>query len=167
MSEIFKEQIVKKESSDKDNKKRIIIICLSIIISIGLFMLLGFPSIVIILIVMFISYRFINNLNKEYEYIYTNGFFDIDCIYNKAKRKRVFSGTVSNFEIMTHFNDKQHLENYSNLETKDYSSGEIYGNTYVFVSSYENKKYKFIIEPNIDILNAMSFNLTSRKLFKK
>lgn len=40
----------------------------------------------------------IRSLNKEYEYIVTNGHLDVDCIKGKHKRRRVFSLSPADLE---------------------------------------------------------------------
>jgi len=166
--DVFKEQIIKKEKTKKDKIKKLIILTLAVTFCITLPGIIGIePSTVIIFVVMFATYYVINLFNVEYEYAYTNGTLDIDCIRNKSRRKTVFSGDVSEFEIMAHISDTGHLGQYSSLKTKDFSSGEILGNTYVFVASYKGKNQKFIIEPNNEILNLMYQKLGVRKFFKK
>jgi hypothetical protein len=106
--------------------------------------------------------------NIEYEYIFTNGDLDIDVIYNKNRRKRLFSGLVKDFEIMAHVEDKAHVGDFTNLsETKDYSSGIVGKDTYAFLTTYKSKRMKIIIEPNEMMVKAFSTVLTPRKFFKK
>jgi hypothetical protein len=49
-------------------------------------------------------------------------------------------------------------------ETRDYSSGVPGLNTYVFITVYEGKKIKVIIEPNEKMLKAFNGTLTRRNL---
>ena len=86
---------------------------------------------------------------------------------NRTKRKKVFEGNVSEFEIMAHIDDKEHLAMYENIPVENFSSGEVLGNTYVFVATYKGKRKRFIIEPREDILMAMRVDLTPRRMFLK
>lgn len=167
MGDVFKEQIVKKEDTKKDMRKRAAIISGAAFFSIGSYYLLGISSLPLILVIIIIAYFLINRTFIEYEYIYTNGLLDIDCIYNKSKRKHILTVNTDSFDIMAHIDDKEHLAPYENLKIKDFSSGEIYGNTYVFVTYYKGEKVKFIIEPNEEMLEIMNIALTPRRLFKK
>lgn len=168
MGDLFKEQIVKKIRTTRDSLKAAAIIAAGIVLAFAAIMFFGVGGgLVITFIIAFAVFYLINRLNIEYEYAYTNGYLDIDCIYNRSKRKNLFSGVVSEFDIMAHIDDKERFAVYEQLKTKDYSSGEILGNTYVFVSRYKGSKMKFIIEPNEEILSAMLHDLTPRKLFKK
>jgi hypothetical protein len=114
------------------------------------------------------AYVLISRLNIEYEYVYTNGELDIDVIYNRNSRKRLFTFTVKDIEIMAHVQDTAHTREMSNVtETKDCSSGVVGPNTYAFVAPYKGKRLKVIIEPNETMFKAFSTVLTPRKLFKK
>jgi len=122
----------------------------------------------ILLALCFGAYYLFGTLNVEYEYIFTNGELDIDCIYSKSRRKRQFSGVVRDFEIMAHVEDKNHIRDFNSAtETKDYSSGVVKDNTYAFLSSYKGKKLKVIIEPDEVMVQAFSTAITPRKFFKK
>lgn len=43
------------------------------------------------------------------------GSLDIDVIMNKSKRKTVFQGNATEFEVFAHIDDKEHLAMYENL----------------------------------------------------
>lgn len=168
MGDIFKEQLIKREKNRKDDLIKVIIAAVSFALSLlALFHFgIGGGAVVILVIAMIASYL-IYNMNIEYEYAVTNDEIDIDRIYNKSRRKRVFSGSCADFEVMAHIDDNEHLAKYKDLKTVDFSSGGIYGNTYVFIADYKGKKSKIIIEPNDDILNAMLMTMTPSKLFKR
>lgn len=167
MGDIFKEQLVKREKNLKDDMKRGSIIAVAVAISLLVLLSMDIgAAAVIILVVALIAAYFVHNMNIEYEYSVTNGEIDIDRIYNKTKRKNVFTGNCADFFVMAHIDDKEHLEEYKDLKRYDFSSGGIYGNTYIFVTEYKGKKSQIMIEPNEDILNAMLVTMTPKKLFK-
>ncbi len=168
MEDLFKEQLVKKEESKKDLFKRACIVSAACVLALIMFILFkGIPSTPLIIVIAIGAVYLIGRTNIEFEYIYTNGTLDIDCIYNKSKRKNVFSAEVYDFEIMAHINDETHLNEYKNLPIKDFSSGGIYGNTYVFVTYFKGQKMRIIFEPNKEIVDAMYIIMTPKKLFKK
>jgi hypothetical protein len=110
----------------------------------------------------------ITRQNVEYEYIFTSGDLDIDIVYNKSSRKRLFSSSVKQFEIMAHIGDTAHAHELSAVEeTKDYSSGIVGPSTYAFITPYKGKRIKIIFEPNDVMIKAFSTVLTPRKLCKK
>ena len=170
MGDVFKEQLVKKAYTGKDTALRFGIVALAVIL---VFICTIIPVIqqfwiFVLAAAVFGAYVLISRLNIEYEYIFTNGDLDIDIIYNKNSRKRLFSSSVKQFEIMTHVQDTAHTHEMSNVnETKDYSSGIVGPHTYAFVTSYSGKRLKVIFEPNEMMIKAFSTVLTPRKLFKK
>lgn len=181
MKDFFKEQIVTKIPDKSDKNKRIAILVISALVILFLWNLIDtvailnpeyYFSLMLLLvllagIVIFIACRLSANINREYEYAYTSGNLDIDVIYNKRKRKRVFSGSAEEFEIMAHCGDTSHLAMFDSLKTKNFSSGTVKDNTYIFVSVYKGKKYKFVFEPCSEILNAIRLDLSPRRLFLK
>ena len=185
-NDVFKEQLDKKEFDQKDRSKRIYIIGIAIAIALFFWEVcmarasvfydqgndsMGYAftllSVIIVGIDIFVAVKKIKLLNKEFEYAYTDGILDIDVIMNRTKRKKVFEGNVSEFEIMAHIDDKEHLAMYENIPVENFSSGDVLGNTYVFVATYKGKRKRFIIEPREDILMAMRVDLTPRRMFLK
>ena len=170
MGDVFKEQLVKRAITGKDTAKRIGIVALAVIV---FFFCLYIPyvqqvAVFIAAALIFGVYFLITRQNIEYEYSFTNGDLDIDIIYNKSKRKRLFSSSVKDFEIMAPVQDTAHTHDLSNAsETKDYSSGVVGPDTYAFVTAYKGKRLKIIIEPNDMMIKAFSTVLTPRKLIKK
>ncbi len=181
MKDFFSEHLIKKIKSEADRRKKFKIIAVTIILSVlfwqicvtaanknvnleSAFILL---AVILIGIVVFVAYKKIQELNVEYEYAYTENYFDVDIIKNRAKRKNVLSIDVAEIEIMAHIDDVEHLALYDNLPTEDFSSGEILGNTYVFVAVYKGKRKKIIIEPSEAMLKAFYGDLTPRRMFLK
>ena len=167
MRDVFKEQIVKKQPGKKAAIIKTAIIAFIVILFFLLMPLTGQFTPIIIFALGFGAYYYFATLNVEYEYIFTNGELDIDCIYSKSRRKRVFSGTVRDFEIMAHVEDKNHVNAFNSAtETVDYASGQVKPNTYAFLHTYKGKKLKVIIEPNEGMVQAFSTYITPRKFHK-
>ena len=181
MRDFFSEQLIKKNSSEADRKKRMRIIAVAIIASILIWQIFSTAAyrnpelsssftllaLILIGIVVFFSYKRFQEVNVEYEYSYTEDTFDIDIIKNRSKRKQIFSINVAEIEIMAHIDDKEHLAIYKDLPLEDFGSGEVLGNTYVFVATYKGKRKRFIIEPNDKMLNAFYTDLTPRRMYRK
>ncbi len=181
MRDFFSEHLIKKIYNDKDRSKRTRIIAIAVAVIIFEWQIcttashnnpnLGSAFILLALIlagiVIYIAYTKVMEIHTEYEYSYTEDVFDVDIIKNRSKRKTLLSISVSEIEIMAHIDDKEHLDMYSNLPVMDYSSGEILGNTYVFVATYNEKRKRFIIEPNEAMLKAFYTDLTPRRMFRK
>ncbi|MGN1319472.1 MAG: hypothetical protein ACI4VF_10705 [Lachnospirales bacterium] len=179
MKDYFKEQLVTHLPNKADRNRRIVILVISALVILFLWNLFDAVAVLnpdyyfslmillvmVVAVVIFIACHFSANINREYEYAYTSGNLDIDVIYNKKKRKQVFSGSVEEFEVMAHILDTQHLAMYSGLKTKDFSSGQRKDNTYIFVTVYKGKKQKFIFEPCPEIIKAIRLDLSPRRLF--
>jgi len=166
MGDIFKEQIVKRKQTTKDIAIRICLIILAFLIVAAAAIFLGPQIALFVSFAAFFGVSYLMSfLRIEYEYVFTNGEFDIDVIYNRARRKRVFSTTMKNAEVMAHVEDNVRVGEFSSAqEVRDYSSGEIKANTYAFLVAHNGKYVKVIIEPNEKMLQAIGTVLTRRKL---
>jgi hypothetical protein len=166
MGDVFKEQIIKREPSFKDKAIRVCLWCVVVLVGIAVFLYIAPQLGFLAWIALGFGARFLSGyFNVEYEYIFTNGEFDIDVIYDRSRRKRVFSGNVKQFEIIAHIDDKAHEASFSGAqETKDFSRGVSGPDTYVFLTADKGKKLKVIIDPNEKMLKAFSGVLTRRNL---
>ncbi len=65
-----------------------------------------FSSIIILLVFVlgYFAVKLTKMLSVEYEYIITNGTFDVDKIIDKSSRKRMMSFEISNVEVLEKFN---------------------------------------------------------------
>jgi len=165
MGDVFKEQIVKRQGTMKDTGIKVCLVI--IVLLIGFVVFVNIPQLgVLVWFALGFGARFLMSyLNVEYEYVFTNGELDIDIIYDKSRRKRVFSANVKQFEIMAHIENKEHEHTFSSAhEVRDYSSGVNGPDTYMFFTVYQGKKVKVIIDPNEKMLKAFSGVLTRRNL---
>ena len=96
----YVEQIVAIRKSPMERLLQIGIIVLGVILILTCGMLyvagaLGMFSLLFVVLAVAVGYGiyyFASQLNLEYEYIFTNGDFDVDKIISKRSRKRVLSG---------------------------------------------------------------------------
>lgn len=173
MGDVFKEQLVKKESNAKNALIKGGVIGATLLIFLILSAFNSNPLVSAVFPFVFLAliggaYFLFTMQNVEYEYIYTNGELDIDRITNRSRRKRVFSSDIRAMEIVAHIEDKDYANEFANLQkTMDFSSGKIKPNTYVARISYGEKMVKLIIEPNETIQQAMSTVLSPRKFHIK
>ena len=169
MNSVFKEQIVKRQNTMTHTLMRIgmilaaVILCFLVMVIAG-----GFFGPLLVMAVVFGTWLGLSFLRVEYEYAFTDGELDIDVIYNRSRRKRVFNARVNDFEIMAHVEDNAHAHSFSNAQvTHNYSSGVVTENTYAFILNHKGKRTKVIIEPNAVMLKAMATVLTRRRLHVK
>lgn len=168
MSDVFKEQIVKKIPTTKDFLiKAGLVLLVIVIFFVSATLIPSFAMFIVLAAGVGVYYLF-SFFNVEYEYVFTNGELDIDIIYNKNRRKRVFNADIRSIDIMCRIDDNNHIHDFNGAqEIKNYSSGKENENTYAFMTSYKGKRIKVIIEPNEMMINAFSTVLTPRKLIKK
>jgi len=168
MGDIFKEQIVKRASTTRD-----VFIKVGLILATVIVCMIALPTLAtfgpfVALGAIFGAWFAMSYLKVEYEYSFTAGELDIDAIYNRSRRKRLFSARVNDFEIMAHVDDKMHNSAFQGAQVqRDFSSGVTNKDTYAFLLNYQNKRTKIIIEPNEVMLKAMASVLTRRRLHVK
>ena len=168
MTDVFKEQIVKRKENNMDRMKRIgLVVVVIVIFFIAISTIPAFTP-VITLAAAFGAYFLMGFLKVEYEYVFTNGELDIDIIYNRSRRKRLFTSHVNQFEIMAHIEDMTHAGSFSNAqEVHNYSSGVNGSDTYAFLVNKNGKQQKIIIEPNEKMIKAISGSISRSKLHLK
>jgi len=163
MQDTFNEQLVKKSKSKQDIFLRVLMIVAGVVLT--LLAITMFPSLgpILIIVIWFLVYLGMSFFNVEYEYSFTNGELDIDCIYNKSRRKRVFSCIIKDAEIFCHINDTENQGKFGGVkETKKFGSGVINDNTYMFLITDKGQQTKVIFEPNAKMLTSISRYLSPR-----
>jgi len=166
MGDVFKEQIIKRKPNAKDMIFRALIVIATAVIVIAALIMLQSIGVLVAFAACFGAYYLMSFFNVEYEYIFTNGDLDIDVIYSKSRRKRLFTGNVKKFDLMCHVEDKMRIGEFAGAEVKlDYSGGVPNQNTYAFLTVHNNKRTKVTIEPNEKILKAISGAMSRQKLF--
>jgi len=168
MGDVFKEQIVKRQQTAGDSLKRVGLVLAAAVLSVAALLLGSFIGPFLVAAIVFGAWFLMSFIRREYEYSFTAGELDIDVIYNRSRRKRVFSARVNDIEIMAHIDDKMHIGAFQGAQiTKDYTSGVNGNNTYIAMINYENKRTKLVIEPNEVMLKAIAGVLTRRRLHVK
>ncbi|MCL2187946.1 MAG: DUF6106 family protein [Defluviitaleaceae bacterium] len=168
MGDVFKEQIIKRKPTFRDTLFRILLIVAAGLVFMIAFIFVPAFGAIIGFAAIFGAWFAMSYLNVEYEYVFTNGELDIDIIYNRSRRKRIFSQHVNKFDIMAHIDDNARAGEFSGAqEVRNYTSGETNENTYAFLTTLDSKRVKVIIEPNEKMLKAIATVLTRRKLFVK
>lgn len=166
MSDIFIEQLVKKETKSSDKIKTILYFLTATILSFVSLIYLGFIF-PLVLAGSFFGAIYLSSLNNvEYEYIFTNTELDIDAIYNKQRRKRKISTDLKQSTLITYFNNKQYENAHNDAKVLDFSSGANYQNVYYIITNIDNKKVKLLFEPNEEMISALEKKL-SRNIFIK
>lgn len=154
-NDVFFEQLVKKEmtTATKIKKIGIIIGALVLIVVAGM---IPYVSLLVMAGVIWLAYYLFIRLNIEYEYIFTNGTLDIDCIYNKAKRKRLLSVEVKDFQSMVKITAERLGQKERQAEKRlDYTSGNGEGPFYQCLYVDGGQRTTLLIEPNDKLLKGI------------
>jgi len=117
-------------------------------------MILGSLTLFAIAGIIYGAFKLSGLVNIEYEYIVTNGSFDVDKIVNKSSRKRLMS-----FELST----VSRLEKYNNAALNNIDPKKILmaddgsqENTYLLVSQAEGKGAQYLVfSPNDKLKDAI------------
>ena len=156
MSDLYTEEIVKKEKTGKDTLIKVALIA-GTVVSVLSFVILGWLALILVIGFGVADYFIIPSLDLEYEYLYVNGELDIDKIMSKQKRKRVFSGDVSSLELMapTQSHELDHYRSRSDIKKKDFSSGRSDAKTFTMILKKEQGMEMITFEPGEIILKDM------------
>jgi len=171
--DIFIERIVAKKRDMKDNLISVGVILGSLLL---FFILLNIPvvsqlinqlglGIFIFAGLVYLSYRVIVSRNVEYEYILTNGDLDIDKITAKRKRKRIFSGSCKEFDILARVKSEEFKKAIYSIKNRiDASSTMLSNNAFFITANYKGMKTMVIFEPDERMLNNFKIFIQKKML---
>ncbi len=161
MNEFLTEQLVKRKNTTVTTLKKAGLIA----ITVATFPLSLIHPLMIWLttILAVVDFFLIQRMNLEFEYVYFNGDLDIDKIMNMQSRKRVFSTSIKDMEVIAP-SDSVELHPYQRLKVLDYSTQNPEDKTYEMVTKFKGELVKVVFNPNEKILNGMK-NMTPRKVF--
>ena len=170
MNDVFKEQIVKQRPTTKDaiiKSGYLGVAFVVIYLTLTIQFLFNFMLPVLVALG-FGMHALFKMLAREYEYILTNGELDVDCIYGKSRRKRIFSGDLKGFEMMVQLGDDGYEDVFKKaVVSKDCSDGKASENTYKFVAPYKGKMMCIRFSPNEEMLRLMTPYLGQKRLALK
>lgn len=156
--DVFMEKIVARKKSVKDSALgagiilaglilMVVISNIPVIAQLGLNLFL-FAGLV------YLAYRLITSRNIEFEYIVTNGELDIDKIIAKRKRKRIFSASCKEFEILARVKSNSFSQSVQSIKNRiDASSSLDSPDTYFATLNYKGERTVVIFEPDERMLN--------------
>lgn len=114
-------------------------------LGIGLFLIAGIG---------YLAYRLITSRNVEFEYIVTNGEIDIDKIISRRKRKRIFSASCKEFDILSPVKSNSFSQSVQSIKNRiDASSSIDSQDAYFATLNYKGEKTLLIFEPDERMLN--------------
>ena len=156
MSDLYTEEIIKKEKTAKDTLIKVLLIIGTAVAVLSL-MVLGWVSLILIAVFAVADFFVMPTLDLEYEYLYVNGEIDIDKIMSKQKRKRVFSGDTASLELLapTQSHELDHYKSRTDIKKSDFSSGRKDAKTYTMILKKEQGMEMVIFEPSEVIVKDM------------
>ena len=163
MGEYYTELLVKRKSGVKEKLMKVLLVAM-IILSLPTVLMYRFGLLIVIAVIAFAVFMF-TRMDVEFEYLYFNGDLDVDIIYHKMKRKKIFSMNISELEMLAPIGSME-VKHYDRLKTFDYSSGTKSGKEYVMIVSKNGQKGRIIFEPNEKMVEDL-FYKAPRKVIRK
>ena len=125
MGDVYKEILVKQKKTSMDVIKKVLMNAAIILLAAaGIFFHFAF---LLLATAGIFAFSYLSaGLDREYEYLYVNGDFDIDVIKNKQRRKRVASYPLAQLVMAAPVgsHDLDSLTAAGNVTTRDFSSGQ-------------------------------------------
>jgi hypothetical protein len=113
----------------------------------------------------YLGYRLITSRNIEYEYTVTNGELDIDKIISRRKRKRIFSASCKEFEILSRVKSNSFSQSVQSIKNRIDATSSIDSPDAFFATlNYKGEKTLLIFEPDERMLNNFKIFIP-RKIF--
>ena len=162
MNEFLTEQLVKQNKTAATTLKKTGLIVVTVL---SLFLgfihpMLSWVTIILVVLDMFLFRR----MNVEFEYVIFNFDLDIDKIFNKESRKRVFSTNIKKMEVIAPAGAAQ-LQQYQGLKKFDFSSHNPNDKVYEMVTQFNGENVVVVFNPNETILNNMKSVAPSKVFF--
>lgn len=163
MNESYVECLIKHKTPTVKAALRILFIALSVLFVL-LFLMVGFPALIMALICGVLSYFMSLECHVEYEYLYVDRELSIDKISAQKKRKTVEKLNTEKIEILAPVNS-WHLDEYKNrqLKQKDYSVGYEAQPDQRYMLIYNNEM-RMLLSPNAALIAAVK-SVEPRKVF--
>lgn len=150
----FIEKIVTKK---KDAVDYLIIGAIIIVVAIATLAILAFLktslNLLIVAGVVYGGYHLISSRNVEFEYIVTNGDLDIDKIISRKRRKRIFSGSCKEFEVMAKVKSRSYSPQVQSIKNKIMAVSSLdEEDVYFATTNYKNERTVIFFQPNEKML---------------
>jgi hypothetical protein len=165
--DIFLEKIVRRKKTIIDTAitAGIVVLGILLIMILGSFGFLRSFAPIFIVGIGYIAYAFIRNRSIEYEYIVTNGDLDIDMIIAQRKRKRIFSGSCKDFEMIAKLTSGQYDQNTQSIKKRIVAVSSMESSDVYFISLVKDgQKTLVFFEPHAKMIESFK-KYIPRKVF--
>ena len=160
--DIFCEFLVTHKKSSTENIKSILAILAGILVTIAVLLII--PQLLILVVIAWaLVVYFVKLQSFEYEYSFTTGDLDIDKISGNSRRKRVYSISLTEAEIVAP-EDSYELDNFKYGQMKDYdfSANDPQVKNYILIGNHNGEHVRMKFTPNEKMVDHMRMSAPSR-----
>ena len=165
----FIEKIVAKKKGVKDHLITIGVV-LAVLIAIPVIFnipVIGNMGLLVSAVVIYLAYRIITSRNIEFEYIVTNGDLDIDKIVSQRKRKRIFSASCKDFDIVARVKSNSFSPRVQSIKNRIEAVSSVDSdNAYFATLNYKGEPTVVFFEPNEKMLENFRLFIPRKILTK-
>ncbi|MEA4888859.1 MAG: DUF6106 family protein [Clostridiaceae bacterium] len=159
MSDTFMEKIVARRKTGLDFLKIAGLLVASFVLLAVIMLFAAYISFLIPILLVGLGYGLwflLTSMNREYEYIVTNGDLDIDMIIARRKRKRVFSGKSKDFELMAKVGGDEYREaQKGHFKLLDCSAAPQAPDNWFIMTDYKGMRTMVLFAPDERMLKSM------------
>lgn len=162
MKQVYFDEIHKKGLDGKSVFFKTLIVAACVVLCPVVFLFGGQLGLLLAAAVIYGAYLLFQRLNKEYEYIYTNGEVDIDVIFGRATRKRLITLKASQIECMAPYGESfERYRGKQGVQILDFSDGNKKAAHYVLLNGEAQKKL-VLFSPSERLVENLKFYLRER-----
>jgi len=159
MDDLFMEKIIVRRKTGQDYLKIAGLLVGGFVVLTAIMLFGGYFSFLVPILLVGLGYGLwymLSGMNREYEYIVTNGDLDIDMIIARRKRKRVFSGKAKDFELMAKVGSDDYKDaQKGNRTLLDCSSYIQAPDNWFILAEYKGQRLMVIFAPEERMLKTM------------
>ncbi len=160
--DIFCEVLVSHQKNSNEKLKVILAVAVGLLISVAALLLA--PQFMFLLVIVWALVVFFIRLQSyEYEYSFTSGDLDIDRIAGNYKRKRVYSISMSETEIVAPEGSYELDQyKYGNMKDYDFSANDPQLKNYILIGNHNGEHVRMSFTPNEKMVDHMRMSAPSK-----
>lgn len=160
--DVFCEFLVTHKKSSNENLKSILAILVGVLITVAVLIII--PQVLFLMLIVWgLVIYFIKLQSFEYEYSYTAGDLDIDKISGNSRRKRVYSITITEAEVVAPEGSYE-LDNfkYGQMKEYDFSANDPQMKNYILIGNHNGEHVRIKFTPNEKMVDHMRMTAPSK-----
>lgn len=159
MNDTFMEKIVTRKKTGQDYLRIFGLLVAGFVIMLAITLFASYIMFLVPALLVGLVYGLwfmMSGMNREYEYIVTNGDLDIDMIIARRKRKRVFSCKPKDIELMAGMGSDEYKDAQKrNLKLIDCSMSLQAKDNWFIITDYKGQKVMAVFAPDERMLKSM------------